>query len=152
MTQTSPAPTRDMARLHFDRIRAGWERGDASGVDEVYSDAVVYHMPPFPDLDRSGLRDFMAAFHQAFPDFVVEEDQLVVDGDTTVQRWHCTATYSGQNSLLPVPPTGRSTRASGVLMARWRDGRIVELWHFGDWMGWLTGAGVLPPLDGAEVG
>jgi hypothetical protein len=36
---------------------------------------------------------------------------------------------------------GRSTQATGVLMARWRDGRIVELWHFGDWMGWLTGAG-----------
>jgi predicted ester cyclase len=152
MTQSSPAPIQELARAHFDRIRAGWERGDVSGVDEVYSDDLVYHMPPFADLDKAQLRDFITGFHQAFPDFSVEEDQLVVDADTTVQRWHCTGTYSGQSPLLPVPPTGRSTQATGVLMAQWRDGRIVELWHFGDWMGWLTGAGVLPPLDAADAG
>jgi ketosteroid isomerase-like protein len=149
MTQTSSAPLRDLARVHFDRIRAGWERGDVSGLDEVYADDLVYHMPPFPDLDRQGLRDFMPVFQQAFPDFSVEVDETVIDGDTTVQRWHCSGTYSGRSPLLPVPPTGRRTQASGVLVGHWRDGRVVELWHFGDWMGWLTGAGVLPPLDAA---
>jgi hypothetical protein len=64
----------------------------------------------------------------------------------------CTGTYSGENPLLPTPPTGRSTQATGVLMAQWHERRIVELWHFGDWMGWLTGAGVLPPLGAADAG
>ena len=78
-------------------------------------------------------------------------DEQVVDGDTTVQRWHCRGTYSGQSPLPPVPPTGRSTQGSGVLMAHWRGGQIAELWHFGDWLGWLTAAGVLPPLDAADA-
>jgi ketosteroid isomerase-like protein len=152
MTQTSPAHLRELARAHFDRIRVAWERGDVSGVDEVFSDDLVYHMPPFPDLDKAGLRDFITRSHQAFSEFSLEEDELVVDGDTTVQRWHCTGTYSGPSSLLPVPPTGRSTQGTGASVAHWRDGRIVELWHFGDWMGWLTGAGVIPPLDAAGAG
>jgi hypothetical protein len=37
-------------------------------------------------------------------------------------------------------------------MAQWHERRIVELWHVGDWMGWLTGAGVLPPLGAADAG
>lgn len=152
MTQTGPAPIRELARIHFDRVRGGWERGDVSSLDEVYSDDLVYHIPPFPDLDKAGLGDFMTGFHQAFPDFSVEQDELVVDGDTTVQRWHCSGTYTGRSPLLPVPPTGRSTRASGVLMAHWREGRISELWHFGDWMGWLTAAGVVPPLGATDAG
>ena len=103
MTQTGSAPIRELARTHFDRVRGGWERGDVSSLDEVYSDDLVYHIPPFPDLDKAGLGDFMTGFHQAFPDFSVEEDELVVDGDTTVQRWHCTGTYTGHSPLLPVP-------------------------------------------------
>jgi hypothetical protein len=152
MTQTSPGALRELALTYFDRVRAVWERGDTSGLDEVYSDDLVYHIPPFPDLDKGGLRNFVTGFHQAFPDFSVEQDQMVVDGTTTVQRWHCTGTYNGQSPLLPGPPTGRSTQATGVLMAQWHERRIVELWHVGDWVGWLTGAGVLPPLGAADAG
>ena len=104
-------------------------------------------MPLFPDLDKVGLRNYTTGFHQAFPDFSVQVDELVVDGDTTVQRWHCTGTYSGHSPLLAVPPTGRSTRGTGVPLAHWRDGRISELWHFGDWLGWLSAAGVVSPLN-----
>ncbi|ADB73927.1 hypothetical protein Gobs01_03658 [Geodermatophilus obscurus DSM 43160] len=50
----------------------------------------------------------------------------------TVQRWPCTGTYSGYSPLLAVPPTGRSTRGTGVLLAHWRNVQISELWHFGD--------------------
>lgn len=104
-------------------------------------------MPLFPDLDKVGLRNYTTGFHQAFPDFSVQVDELVVDGDTAVQRWHCTGTYSGHSPLLAVPPTGRSTRGTGVPLAHWRDGRISELWHFGDWLGWLSAAGVVSPLN-----
>ena len=152
MTQTTPVPIRELARAYFDRVRAAWECGDVSSLDEVYSDDLVYHIPPFPDLDKGGLRDFVTGFHQAFPDLSVEQDQLIVDENATAQRWHCTGTYSGENPLLPTPPTGRSTQATGVLMAQWHEGRIVELWHLGDWMGWSTGAGVLPPLAAAGAG
>ncbi len=83
---------------------------------------------------------------------ITAEDELVVDGDTTVQRVPCTGTYSGHSPLRVVPPTGRSTRGAGVLMAHWREGRISELWHFGDWLGWLTAAGVVSPLNATSAG
>ena len=106
MAQISSVPVRELARSCFDQARAGCEHGDVSGLDEVYSDDLVYHMPPRSDLDKVGLRNYITGFHQACPDFSVQVDELVVDGDTTVQRWPCTGTYSGHSPLLAVPPTG----------------------------------------------
>jgi hypothetical protein len=44
------------------------------------------------------------------------------------------------------------TRGTSVLLAHWRDGRISKLWHFGNWLGWLTGAGVGSPLNATSAG
>jgi len=27
-----------------------------------------------------------------------------------------------------------------------RNGKAVEMWHYGDWLGWLQQFGVIPPL------
>lgn len=147
MTRTGSSVTAEALRAAWEHGRAGWERGDVSGFDEIYSDDLVYHVPPFPDLDKAGLREFVTAFHQTFPDFHVEQDEEVLTGDTSVHRWHCEATFTGQASLLPVPPTGRRTTASGALWFHWTDGKVSEVWHFGDWFGWLSQAGVIPPLS-----
>ena len=58
----------------------------------------------------------------------------------------CTGTFSGGGGVLPGEPTGQQTEATGSHVIHWRDGRPVEAWHFGDWLGWLQRAGVLPGL------
>jgi hypothetical protein len=45
-----------------------------------------------------------------------------------------------------VPPTSNATEASGAHIVHWQDGRPVEIWHSGDWLGWLQDAGVIPAL------
>ncbi len=53
MTQLrSGGVTAETARRTWDRFGAAWESGDLSGIDELFSDGVVYHVPPFPDLDK----------------------------------------------------------------------------------------------------
>ena len=99
MTQTSPASIRELARIYFDRARANWERGDVSILDEVYSDELVYHMPPFPDLDK-----------------------VVVDGDTTVQRWHAGAPTAARARCCRCRPLAGRPRAADS----WRTGAVVR--------------------------
>jgi len=130
----------------FERFGDVWVTGEVDVVDELMSAHTTYHLPPFPDMDREALKQFIAGFHQAFPDFALTiEDDLVSD-DRSVHRWSCSGTFSGDSPILPVGATGQATHATGCHVVTWRDGRPAEIWHFGDWMGWLQRAGVLPAL------
>ncbi len=143
--QDRPRNAEAAARV-WDRVTAAWEAGDYSGVDELFSGRLLYHVPPFPDLDKQGLKDFIEAFRQGFHDFRVHLLEEVIDGSRSLHRWRVEGVFAGDTPLLPVAPTGKATSAEGMLLFHWEDGQVVEAWHSGDWLGWLTRAGVLPPL------
>jgi predicted ester cyclase len=123
-----------------------WVTGKTDEVDNLMPADVAYHLPPFPDMDREGLKGFIAAFHQAFPDFTITIDDNVIDSEVSAHRWNVRATYTGESPLLPTPPTGKPTQATGSHFVHWHDGHPTEIWHNGDWLGWLQGCGVLPAL------
>jgi hypothetical protein len=50
--------------------------------------------------------------------------------------------------LRPGGPPGKHTTAAGAHVLHWSGDEVSEAWHFGDWLGWLTKAGVLPPMPG----
>lgn len=136
----------DDIRAQIRRWDAAWQ-GDASAVNDVCAPEVLYHMPPFPDLRGiEAQQQFTAAFHLAFPDFQVTYAEEFIHGSTSYHRWTCSATFSGSSPLLPVPPNGKLLTAQGCHVVHWEAGKVVEAWHFGDWLGWLQQAGVLPPL------
>ncbi len=121
----------------FGQIRDAWARGDFSGVSELMTADVKYHMPPIGDFDLAGMSEFVSGFRQAFPDFDVFVDETIAEGDLVSWLWHCSATFSGESPAVPMKPTGKPSAATGTLVARFEDGRIVEVWHHGDWMTWL---------------
>jgi predicted ester cyclase len=144
-TQMAPA---DVA-ARFQVLAGPWMTGDFTGVDDLMAPDVRYHMPPFPDLDRDGYRHFIEGFRTAFTEFSVTVDQTIVEGNRSAHLWHCEAVLSGESPVLPgVHATGRRTAATGTHVCIWEDGRVVEAWHHGDWLTWLTMAGVLPPMGG----
>ena len=154
MTGTrSSAVSKDRAREGMTRFTAAWERGDVSAVDEVFAEDLVYHGPPFPDMGRAELREFIASFRTGFSEFHVQVHEHVVDGTTSAHRWTAEAVFSGTTQLLPgVEPTGKHTSAEGARpaldrgqgvrgLAPRRLARLVDegrsaAAHAGD--GWLT--------------
>jgi SnoaL-like polyketide cyclase len=130
----------------FARFGEIWMTGKVELLDELFPADISYHLPPFPDMDRETLKQFITGFHQAFPDFSLTIHEAIVDGDASAHRWSCRGTFSGESPILPAAPTGRATDASGTHIAHWRDGRPVEMWHNGDWLGWLQKAGVVAGL------
>jgi SnoaL-like polyketide cyclase len=135
--------------LKFRTFVEAWTKRRLDAVDEMLGSNVVYHMPPFPDFQGTEpLKQFIANFHAAFPnDFQVFVDEDLAVGNATVHRWHVSGTYSGQSPLLPVAPTGKHTSAAGCHICHWAEDKCTEIWHFGDWLGWLQKAGVMPELD-----
>jgi len=131
----------------FARFGEVWVTGKVDAVDELLPADIAYHLPPFSDMDREAVKQFIARFHQAFPDFGLTIHEEILDGDRTAHRWTCRGTFTGESPLLPSAPTGRGTEATGTHITHWRDGHPVEMWHNGDWLGWLQKAGVVPPLS-----
>ena len=115
MTRTTNSTVpEDRAREAMIRFMAAWEQGDVSAVDEVFAEDVVYHGPPFPDMSRAGLREFITGFRTGFSEIHVRVHEHVVDGTTSVHRWTAEAVLSGTTQLLPGvarPATTRPPRA-----------------------------------------
>ena len=120
-----------------------WDR-----LSEYYTDDVVFHMPPFPDIvGIEALKETVIAFNAGFPDFQGVTDEAYVVGDTTFGRFTMSATFTGQTPLMPIPPTGKKAVGLACIMVHWRNGKIAEVWHVGDWLGWLTQFGVITPME-----
>lgn len=133
----------------FRRFTDPWCTGSVADLDKLCAADLIYHVLPFPDMGCDGLKQFITAFHMGFPDFQVIQDENLSVGQTTIHRWTVMGTFTGQSPLLPIPPTGKHGRAGGCHIIRWQNNRAVEVWHYGDWLGWLQQVGVLPPLGGA---
>ena len=72
---------------------------------------------------------------KAFPDFHVNADDLIADGEKAVKRWTATGRHRGP--LGAMPPTGRSARFCGTSVYRMAGGRIAESWYVYDLHGLL---------------
>jgi limonene-1,2-epoxide hydrolase len=153
MTQTTHSTvSKERAREAMTRFMATWEQGDLAALDEVFAEDLVYHAPPFADMSRAELRDFIAGFRSGFSEIHVQVHEHVVDGNASVHRWTAEAVLSGATPVLQdVAPTGKRTTAEGAHVFHWSGDRVSEAWHIGDWLGWLTKAGVLPPMPGTSA-
>ena len=65
----------------------------------------------------------MALYLELFPDLSFDVEDQVTEGDRVVSRWKLTGTHRGR------PVTLR-----GIVISRFKDGRIVEDWAASDTM------------------
>jgi steroid delta-isomerase-like uncharacterized protein len=124
-------------------IEEGWNWGDLSVVDALYAPAYVSHSfpPDFPP-DREGLKRFVTAFRDAFPDLHWTLDDVVGEGERVVARMTGTGTHRG--TFMGIPATGKSFTVGGILEARFEDGKWAEDWVSLDQLGMLQQLGVVP--------
>ena len=100
-------------------------------------------------MGRDGIREFVDGFRAGSTDIHVQMQEHLVDGATSVHRWTVEAVLSGTTSLLlGVEATGKHPIGRSAHVLHWSGDPVSEAWHVGDWLGWLTMAGVLPPMPG----
>lgn len=122
-----------------------WSRGNLAVADEIIAPEYVRHDSgdPFPARGPEDVKRIVTMLRTMFPDFRIEIDAIVAEGDLVVSRY--TATATDTVGYMGMPPTGKAIRTTAMQMFRFRDGRIVESWAVRDDLGTLRQLGHLPP-------
>ncbi|MDQ4125262.1 MAG: ester cyclase [Actinomycetota bacterium] len=137
------------------RYMAAWNGRDASAMDALVTDDIVWFDPalPHPNRSRADVRRFMEASWRAFPDLRFSEPDrplLAEEGDQVAWAWRMRGTFTG-GALEPpgFAPTGRPMDVTGIDQWEMRDGRIAHYRAFYDVNDLARQLGIVPPAGSA---
>jgi len=151
MTLEAPVAPRSATEMERNKHAARrwseelWSRGDLSVADEIVAPAYERHDPgdPFPAHGPEDVKRIVTMLRTMLPDFRIEVEAVLADGDFVVSRYTSTATDTV--GFMGMPPTGRRIRAAAIQIFRFADGKIVESWAARDDLGVLKQLGHWPP-------
>src|SRR5215203_6823110 len=101
--------------------------GNVPAVDEFMAPNYVEHTVPAGSRPgRDALKQYVAMFHDAFPNMKGILDDIFAQGDRVAYRWSASGTHLGE--WAGVPPTGLHMTVRGITIHRIAGGRCVEGW------------------------
>jgi len=127
---------KQQGRQFYDAVNAG----DMDGAMSLIADDFVDH-EEFAGLprDREGVRQFFELMRSAFPDFRVDVEDMIVEGDKVAVRMRMSGTHQGD--FMGMPGTGRRFAVTTIDIVRVVDGKAVEHWGATDTMGMMQQLG-----------
>ncbi|MDT7744355.1 MAG: hypothetical protein QOE59_3433 [Actinomycetota bacterium] len=108
----------------------------------VAEDFVEENPPPGQGPGRDGLRDFLRAMFDAFPDLEWQPQEMVAEDDRLVSWSIWTGTHAGD--FFGVPATGRHVSVEAWTLDRFRDGLMVRSRIIMDVMGLMQQLKAVP--------
>ena len=73
-------------------------------------------------------------------------DEMVVEGNTIAHRFTLHIKHTGHYPAIPVPPEGKEVVIKGSVFLHVKDGKIVEAFQYGDWLGMFQQLGIVQPM------
>jgi steroid delta-isomerase-like uncharacterized protein len=127
-------------------IEEGWNAHNTALIDTLYVPNVIQHDPssPVPVTSSEALKQYVGGFLTAFPDMHFTIDDLLAEGDKVLWRFTSQATQTGP--LMGIPPSGKHSTTTGMVLFRIADDRIAEVWVNFDTLGMLQAIGVIPAM------
>jgi steroid delta-isomerase-like uncharacterized protein len=123
-------------------IEEVYNQGNLKVVDELVSSDFIVHSPSEEIHGPAGIKQYVSALREAFPDLHMTIDDQIADGDRVVTRWTARGTHTG--TFQGIPPTGKQGSMTGIDIDRFVDGKTVECWTNADELGLLQQLGVIP--------
>jgi steroid delta-isomerase-like uncharacterized protein len=128
-----------------------WNKGNLDALDEILAADFVRHRPPFPDIEGlEAFKQFVADTRSSYPDCQLTIHEMIIEGDTTAARWTWSGTHTGRSPTFDIPPTGKHGTLAACDVAHWVEGKCVEQWENGDYLGVFQQLGMIPPLGQGE--
>lgn len=134
--------TEEVARSYFERVAAR----DPDGMMEHWTPGGRGHIVGLtelvaPDSYSAWFRTLFAAF----PDWQFEVLSVTTEDDRAAVHWRATGTFDGTGRFEGMAPNGASIDVSGIDLLQITDGKLVELWAYGNGMELARQLGGLPP-------
>ncbi|HEV7473234.1 MAG TPA: ester cyclase [Pyrinomonadaceae bacterium] len=122
-----------LMRRWFEEV---WNKGRVDAIDEMFArDGVAYGLSDDPSKLITGPADFKpfhAKFRGAFPDITVVVEDIVAEGDKLVARCSVRGKHTGDH--LGVAASNAPVDFTGMVIARIKDGKIIEAWNNFDFL------------------
>jgi steroid delta-isomerase-like uncharacterized protein len=117
--------------------------GDIDRVDEFCTEDFVEH-EEFPGTGpgREGVKQFFRTVRGAFPDFRIDVEDVIVEGDKVAVRMRMSGTQEAE--FMGVPATGKRIDVAGIDILRMVGDRAAEHWGVSDTMAMMQQLGALP--------
>jgi steroid delta-isomerase-like uncharacterized protein len=130
-----------VVRRLFDEL---WNKGNLQVADEIIAPTYQHHDASTPDLGKGpeSEKKRVNLYRNALHDFRLNIEDLLADGETVVARWSCRGVHKGE--LNGIAPTGKQFAITGVTIARFSNGKIVEGFVNWDALGLMRQLGVVP--------
>ncbi len=127
-----------------------FNQGRVEVIDQVISADFVDHsqLPPGVPSGREGVKALVKALRSAFPDFKVNIERQIAEGDLVVQ--HISATGTMKGDFAGMPASGKRARWEAIHISRLANGKVVEHWSVQDQLGMLQQLGFVPTPEAAE--
>jgi steroid delta-isomerase-like uncharacterized protein len=123
-----------------------WNKGRAEAIDEMAApDIIAYGLVDARGQQIAGVqkfKEFWSQFRDAFPDIHIEVEDALTDGDKEIVR--CTARGTHRGTGLGLTATDKPVQFSGMVIARIKDGRLVEAWNSWDFLNLYQQIGAVP--------
>jgi steroid delta-isomerase-like uncharacterized protein len=122
-----------------------WSQGKLAVADEIIAPDYERHDPgdPFPAKGPADVKRIVQMLRSMLPDFHIEVDAIIAEGDFVVSRY--TATGTDTVGYMGMPATGKAIRTQAIQIFRFSNGKIVESWAARDDLGTLKQLGHFPP-------
>jgi predicted ester cyclase len=139
-----PLISQEDAEAFAARFQSIFDGPNLEVIDELFAEDYVGHLPLAPELDREGLKAYIASFYDALPDLRQETSQVIVGEDRVVLRVAYLGTHEG--ALFGVAPTGAAVVMTGTGIFSFDEtGLVTENWAEIDVVGLLAQIGAFPP-------
>jgi steroid delta-isomerase-like uncharacterized protein len=134
--------TRDEVVRFLQERQQHWAERDGDKLAAQHALDGTVNSPMFGRLSgRQAIADSYHRLFAAFPDWSLNPDEVIIDGDRIAQPFSATATHVGD--FMGMPGTKRRTQIQGVLLMHMADGLIEEERRLYDFSMLLMQVGVL---------
>ncbi len=128
-----------------------WSTGNPDVAKELYSDDAQRYDPNQPEAARGSqeIARYVAEVRTGYPDFKLEINDKVSEGNRLVTHWTCTGTHKGE--FQGIPATGKRIKISGLALVRIENGKITEEHVYFDRLTMLEQLGVAPEMGQSQT-
>ena len=127
----------------------GFVKGNFNAFDEaeVFDSNMVCHIPPFPDFKGlEAFKQFCMRVSQMLTELRWNWDEVIIEGNTAVQRFTVRGKHTGTTPMFSVQPTGKEVVGEGCAFYHVKNGKIVEFIEYSNYLGIFQQLGIIPPV------